>query len=126
MQQNYYIAGTSLPWQSASEGVVPTSSQKMENRFYSHHYIVCVTVQSCILSAPGARIVGKSLCEDLCVSGQSSTAVYGPVMNPHDKERSAGGSSGGSAVLVSGLGWRWSGLRFCVVGSLMVVYMQQN
>ncbi|XP_054751409.2 amidase-like [Lytechinus pictus] len=48
----------------------------------------------------GATIVGKSVCENLCFSGTSSTAAKGPVKNPHDTSRSTGGSSSGSAVLV--------------------------
>jgi amidase len=49
----------------------------------------------------GATIVGKAVCEDLCLSGGSHTAYSGPVLNPHDPTRSAGGSSSGSAVLVA-------------------------
>jgi amidase len=57
------------------------------------------TVVSRILDA-GGEIVGKSVCENLCFSGGSHTADTGPVRNPHDRNRSAGGSSSGSAVLV--------------------------
>jgi amidase len=49
----------------------------------------------------GATIVGKAVCEDLCFSGGSHTAATGPVLNPHDPTRSAGGSSSGCAVLVA-------------------------
>src|SRR5437660_1184710 len=38
--------------------------------------------------------------EHLCVSGGSHTSDTGPVLNPHDPKRSAGGSSSGSAALV--------------------------
>lgn len=53
------------------------------------------------LLAAGATIVGKSVCEDLCFSGGSFTAASGPVANPWDPSRNAGGSSSGSAVLVA-------------------------
>jgi amidase len=53
------------------------------------------------LLGAGATIAGKSECEALCFSSGSHTAVSGPVRNPHDPARSAGGSSGGSAVLVA-------------------------
>jgi amidase len=58
------------------------------------------TVVSRILDA-GGTIAGKASCEDLCFSGGSHTARYGPILNPHDPARSAGGSSGGSAALVA-------------------------
>ena len=37
----------------------------------------------------------------MCYGGSSWTNITGPVLNPHDTTRSAGGSSGGSAALVS-------------------------
>lgn len=49
----------------------------------------------------GGTIAGKSVCEDLCFSGNSWTSSTGPVRNPHDPTRSTGGSSSGSASLVS-------------------------
>lgn len=49
----------------------------------------------------GAQIVGKSVCEDLCYSGSSFTSADGPVTNPWDTSREAGGSSSGSAALVA-------------------------
>ena len=47
----------------------------------------------------GAIILGKSVCEMYCFSGGSHTAATGPVRNPHDSSRSAGGSSSGSGAL---------------------------
>lgn len=58
------------------------------------------TVVERILAA-GGTIVGKSVCEHLCFSGGSHTADTGPVRNPYDLARNAGGSSSGSAVLVA-------------------------
>ncbi|RBP80120.1 amidase [Rhodobacter sp. 140A] len=49
----------------------------------------------------GATIVGKAHCECFCMSCGSHTSALGPVCNPYDPSRSAGGSSSGSAVLVS-------------------------
>ncbi|KAF6025113.1 hypothetical protein EB796_016592 [Bugula neritina] len=49
----------------------------------------------------GGTIVGKSTCENQCLSANSFTSASGPVPNPHDITRSAGGSSSGSAVLVA-------------------------
>ncbi|MHA6626330.1 amidase [Pseudonocardia sichuanensis] len=53
------------------------------------------------LLAAGATVAGKAVCEDLCFSGASFTSHPGPVRNPWDPSRNAGGSSSGSAVLVA-------------------------
>ena len=58
------------------------------------------TLVTRILDA-GGTILGKAVCESLCVSGGSHTSDTGPVRNPHDPTRSAGGSSSGSAALVA-------------------------
>jgi amidase len=58
------------------------------------------TVVTRLLEA-GATITGKAVCEDLCFSGASHTSVTGPVRNPWDLTRTAGGSSSGSAALVA-------------------------
>ena len=60
---------------------------------------VDATVISRILVA-GGRIQGKAVCENLCFDGASFTSATGPVPNPHDQTRMAGGSSSGSAALV--------------------------
>jgi amidase len=58
------------------------------------------TVVTRLLDA-GATITGKSVCEDLCFSGGSHTSKTGPVHNPWNPAKSAGGSSSGSAALVA-------------------------
>lgn len=58
------------------------------------------TIVTRILDA-GGEIVGKAVCEHLCLSGGSHTSDTGPVLNPHERTRSAGGSSSGSAALVA-------------------------
>ncbi|MGD9508613.1 MAG: amidase [Geminicoccaceae bacterium] len=58
------------------------------------------TVVSRILAA-GGEIVGKTACEWGCISGGSHTAASGPVGNPYDPRRTAGGSSSGSAAVVA-------------------------
>ena len=58
------------------------------------------TIVTRILDA-GGEILGKAVCEHLCFSGGSHTSDTGPVLNPHDHTRSAGGSSSGSAALVA-------------------------
>jgi amidase len=49
----------------------------------------------------GAIIIGKAHCENLCLSGGSHTNATGPIHNPWKPGYSAGGSSGGTAVLVA-------------------------
>lgn len=58
------------------------------------------TIVTRILDA-GGTIVGKSHCENFCLSGGSHTNATGPVQNPWKHGYMAGGSSSGSAALVS-------------------------
>jgi amidase len=61
---------------------------------------VDATVVTRILDA-GGEIVGKAMCEYLCLSGSSHTSWPAPVLNPHKATHAAGGSSSGSAVVVA-------------------------
>jgi amidase len=80
------VAGVPMMNGSATvEGFVPTRDATVVTR----------------LLAAGATIAGKAVCEDLCFSGGSHTSRTGPVRNPWDETRSAGGSSSGSAALVA-------------------------
>ena len=58
------------------------------------------TVVTRILEA-GGEITGKTACEWGCISGGSHTSSGGPVPNPYNRHRTAGGSSSGSAVVVA-------------------------
>ncbi|WP_214403497.1 amidase family protein [Pseudonocardia lacus] len=53
------------------------------------------------LRAAGAAVIGKTNLHELAFGITSNNAAYGPVRNPHDRDRTAGGSSGGSAVAVA-------------------------
>ncbi|MGY1618496.1 amidase family protein [Geodermatophilus sp. SYSU D00691] len=53
------------------------------------------------LRAAGAAVIGKTNLHELALGITSNNAAFGPVRNPHDHDRSAGGSSGGSAVAVA-------------------------
>ena len=86
IKDNIMVAG--VPMMNGSEtveGFVPTRDATVVTR----------------LLAAGATITGKTVCEDLCFSGGSHTSRTGPVLNPWDLTRSAGGSSSGSAALVA-------------------------
>ncbi|XP_046555589.1 amidase-like [Haliotis rubra] len=58
------------------------------------------TVVTRILDA-GGNIIGKTSCEDMCISGSSFLNARGPVRHPHDQSLDCGGSSSGSAALLS-------------------------
>lgn len=49
----------------------------------------------------GATIAGKATCENLCHSATSHSAATGTVQNPYARGYASGGSSSGTAVLVS-------------------------
>ena len=49
----------------------------------------------------GCVPLGKTNLHELALGGTSAASLFGPVRNPHDVERVAGGSSGGSAVSVA-------------------------
>ncbi len=54
------------------------------------------------LLAAGARIVAKLNQDDAQIGGTGETSCFGPPRNPHDPQRSAGGSSGGTGAAVAG------------------------
>src|SRR4029077_5176117 len=58
------------------------------------------TVVTRVLDA-GGTILGKAVCENLCLSSGSHTSASGVAHNPHDPRRSPGGSSSGCGALVA-------------------------
>lgn len=49
----------------------------------------------------GAVLVGKNNCDAFGHGASNENSMYGPVRNPHDESKVAGGSSGGSAAAVA-------------------------
>jgi amidase len=53
------------------------------------------------LREAGAIVLGKANMPDLAIRWNTLSSLHGPTRNPHDPERSAGGSSGGDAAAVA-------------------------
>src|SRR5690554_2711113 len=74
-----------------------TASSKMLHNYVSIYNATAVDK----LLNEGANIVAKASMDELGMGGYNLTAHTGPVLNPLDPQRTAGGSSGGSAALVA-------------------------
>ncbi len=81
----------------STKGIKTTASSKILDNYipvYDAHIVKK-------LKEAGAIIVAKASMDELGMGGSNLTAATGPVANPWDLSRIAGGSSGGSAALVA-------------------------
>lgn len=81
----------------STKGILTTASSKM---LADYSPVFNATVVNKLYDA-GICLIGKSSMDELGMGGTNKSAYTGPVYNPWDTTRIAGGSSGGSAALVA-------------------------
>jgi aspartyl-tRNA(Asn)/glutamyl-tRNA(Gln) amidotransferase subunit A len=89
------------------EGVPTTAGSRI---LESHRPLYTATAVRRLAEA-GASMLGKTNMDEFAMGSSNENSAYGPVLNPRDRGRVPGGSSGGSAAAVAG------GLAPCAIGT---------
>ena len=90
-----------------TEGIATTAGSRI---LEGHRPLYTATAVRRLAEA-GAGVLGKTNMDEFAMGSSNENSAYGPVRNPHDRERVPGGSSGGSAAVVAG------GLAPCAIGT---------
>jgi aspartyl-tRNA(Asn)/glutamyl-tRNA(Gln) amidotransferase subunit A len=90
-----------------TEGVVTTAGSRI---LEGHRPLYTATAVRRLAEA-GAEVLGKTNMDEFAMGSSNENSAYGAVLNPWDRGRVPGGSSGGSAAVVA------AGLAPCAIGT---------